>query len=68
MRRIIIVGMEDDGGTDSQMKSKLLKEYYRQVRQFLRTELNSKNKITAINTLPVRVDWLKKLRGQNSNY
>ena len=36
------------------MKDKLLKEYYRQVRQTLNTELK-KNKITAVNILAVPV-------------
>ena len=40
---------------NSQMKEKLVKEYYRRVRQILKTELNSKNKNTTINTLAVPV-------------
>jgi hypothetical protein len=61
--------MEEGGGTDnSQMEDRLLKVYYRWVRQVLRAELNSKNKMRATNTLAVPVDWLKKLRGQSSNY
>jgi len=50
------------------MKEKLGKEYYRWVHQILKTELNSKNKITALNTLAVPflmysfgiVNWLRK--------
>jgi hypothetical protein len=38
-----------------------LKEYYRRVRKILRTELNSKNKMTALNTWAVLIDWLKKI-------
>ncbi|RZF47641.1 hypothetical protein LSTR_LSTR009525 [Laodelphax striatellus] len=37
------------------MKRKLTQEYYRRTRNILRTELNAKNKITAINTLAVSV-------------
>jgi len=52
--------MEEGRGIDhSQMKDRLLKEYYRRVRQILRTEVNSKSKMTAVNTLAVLVDWLK---------
>jgi hypothetical protein len=50
------------------MVKKLLKEYYHTVQQILKTQLNSKNKITAVNTLAVRVlvysfrivNWLRK--------
>jgi len=50
------------------MKDKLVKEYYRWVQQILKTKLNSKYKITAINTLAVPVlvysfgivNWLQK--------
>jgi hypothetical protein len=50
------------------MKDKLVKEYYCWVRQILKTKLNLKYKITAINTLAVPVlvysfgiaNWLKK--------
>ena len=52
------------------MKDKLVKVYYRHIWQILKTELNLKNKITAINTLATSVlvysfgiiNWLKKLR------
>jgi hypothetical protein len=51
---------------NSQMKDKQVKEYYCHIWQILKTGLNSKNKITAINTLLVYsfeiVNWLKKLR------
>ena len=36
---------------NSQMKDKLVKEYYHQVRQILKIELNSKTKSTDVNTL-----------------
>jgi hypothetical protein len=63
------LGIEEGGGIDnSQLKDKLVKEYYHWVRQILKTELNLKNKITAINNLalPVLVysfgiiNWLRK--------
>jgi hypothetical protein len=55
---------------DSQMKDKLVKAYYHHIKQIVKTELNLKNKITAINTLSTSVlvysfgiiNWLKKLR------
>jgi len=37
------------------MKDQLVKEYYHQVWQILKTDLNSKNNITAVNTLAVTV-------------
>ena len=33
------------------MKEKIIKEYYRRVHHILRPELNSKNKLSAINAL-----------------
>jgi len=42
---------EGDGIDNSQIMDKLLKEYYYWVCQIPKTELNSKNTITAINTL-----------------
>ena len=50
------------------MKDKIMKEHYCWVWQILKTELNSKNKIIALNTLPVSVlfysfgivNWLRK--------
>jgi len=39
----------DDGIDNSQMKDKLVKEYYCRIQQFLKTMLNLKNKTTAIN-------------------
>jgi len=59
---------EGEGINNSQMKDSLLREYYHQVQQILKTELNSKNKITAINTFAVsvlvyslgKVNWLEK--------
>jgi hypothetical protein len=65
------LGIEEHDGTDnSQMKDKLVNEYYRHIRQILKTESNSRNKITATNTLATSVlvysfrivNWLKKLR------
>jgi phospholipid N-methyltransferase len=60
--------VEGDGIDNSQMKEKLMKEYYYQVCQIPKTKLNSKNMITAINTLAVLilihslgiVNWLGK--------
>ena len=46
---------EGDGIQHSQMKEKVRKEYYRRVRLVLRTELNSRNRIIAINSLAVPV-------------
>ena len=54
------------------MKNKLVKEYYLWVWQILKTELNSKHKITAINTIAVLViiysfgivNWLRKEIGK----
>jgi hypothetical protein len=41
--------MEEGEGIDnSQMKDSLMREYYHRVQQILKTELNSKNKITTI--------------------
>ena len=47
------LGTEGDGIDNSQMTDKIVKEYYSRIRQFLKTELNLKNKITAINMLAV---------------
>jgi len=45
------LGIEEGDGIDnSQMKDKLVKEYYHRVWQILNSELNSKNNITATNT------------------
>ena len=46
---------EGDGIQHAQMKEKVRKEYYRRVRLVLRTELNSQNRIIAINSLAVPV-------------
>jgi hypothetical protein len=59
---------EGDVIDNSQMKDKLVKEYYYRVCQIPKIELNSKNTITAINTLAVLilvhslaiVNWLRK--------
>ena len=46
---------ESDGIQHAKMKEKLRKELVRRTRLILKTELNSKNKITAINTLVIPV-------------
>ena len=46
---------ESDGIQQSKMKEKIRKEYYRRVRSILRTELNGRNKMEAINSLAVPV-------------
>ena len=46
---------ESDGIRHSKMKEKTRKEYRRRVRLILRTELNGRNKIEAVNSLAVPV-------------
>ena len=46
---------EGDGINHATMKEKIRKEYYRRIRLVLKTELNSKNRIEAINTLAIPV-------------
>ena len=46
---------EGDGIQHNKMKEKIRREYYRRIRLILKTELNSKNKIQALNTLAVPV-------------
>ncbi|KAL1448063.1 hypothetical protein WDU94_010922 [Cyamophila willieti] len=46
---------EHDGIQHKRMKTKLTKEYTRRIRNILNSELNSKNKISAINSLAVPV-------------
>ena len=46
---------ENDGIQHSKMKEKIRKEYNRGVRLILRTELNGRNKVEAINSLGVPV-------------
>ena len=46
---------EGDGINHTKMKEKIRKEYYRRVRLVLKTELNSKNRIEAINSLAIPV-------------
>ena len=46
---------EGDGINHASMKERVRKEYYRRVRLLLKTELNSKNRIQAINTLAIPV-------------
>lgn len=62
------LGVEECAGIDNnEMKTRIAKEYYRRIRQALKTELNAKNKIAAINTIAVPVvaysfgivDWLR---------
>lgn len=50
------LGVDENDDIDHKgMKSKITQEYYRRVRMVLRSKLNSKNKIIAINTLAVPV-------------
>ena len=50
------LGVEEDGGiSHNKMKQKIRKELYRRARKILQTELNSKNKIMALNSLAVPV-------------
>jgi len=59
---------EGEGIKNNQMKDSLMREYYHQVQQILKTELNLKNKITAVNAFAVPVlvyslgivNWLEK--------
>ena len=44
---------ESDDIQQAKMKEKIRKEYYRRVRVILRSELNGKNKIEAINSLAI---------------
>ena len=46
---------ENDGIQHSKMKEKIRKEYNRRVRLILRTDLNGRNKVEAINSLGVPV-------------
>ena len=46
---------EGDGIQHAKMKEKIRKEYYRRIRMVLKTELNSKNRIQAINSLAIPV-------------
>ena len=46
---------EGNGGHHSKMKKKIRKECYRRARAILKTELNSANRIEAINTLATSV-------------
>ena len=46
---------ENDGIQHSKMKEKIREEYNRRVRLILRTELNGRNKVEAINSLAVPV-------------
>ena len=51
---------ESDGIQHTKMKEKLMKEYYRRVRFILRSELNEKSKIEAINLVALAISsWVK---------
>ena len=50
------LGMEETMGINQQLiKKRIKKEYYQRVRQILKTQLNAKNKIWAINSLAMPV-------------
>ena len=50
------LGIEESGGiSHNKMKENIRKEYYRRVRKILQTELNSRNRILAVNSLAVPV-------------
>ena len=62
------LGMEEFGGIRQQlMKERIKKEYYHRIKRILKTQLNAKNKILAINSLAIPVisysygivKWLK---------
>jgi hypothetical protein len=75
------VGTEESDGTQhQQMEGRLKKEYTRRLRIVLKSELNAKNKVTAIGTsaIPVlrysfgiinwRLEEIKKLIGKPGSY
>jgi len=47
---------ESEGIQHQQMKQRLQQEYSRRLRMILKSELNARNKITAIGALAVRVE------------
>ena len=47
--------MESNGIHDKTMRDKVKKEYYHRIRTILRTQLNSRNKMMAINSLAIPV-------------
>jgi 3-methyladenine DNA glycosylase Tag len=47
------LGIEESEGIHQQMKDRLKQEYNRQIRMILKSELNARNKITAIGALVV---------------
>ena len=50
------LGIEEAGTiSHKQMKERIRKEFYRRVRKVLQSDLNSKNKMTALNTLAIPV-------------
>ena len=61
-------GNEGDRIQHATMKEKVRKEYYRRTRLIVKSELNSANKITAINTLAVPVGKVKKLDTKASKF
>ena len=49
-----LLGIEEGNGIKhAAMKEMIRKEYYRRINMILKSELNSLNKITAINTLAI---------------
>jgi len=49
------LGIEESEGIHKQMKERLKQEYSRRLRMILKSELNARNKITAIGALDVPV-------------
>ena len=49
------LGIESEGIQHQQMKERLKQEYSRRLRMILKSELNARNKITAIGALAVSV-------------
>jgi hypothetical protein len=49
------LGIEESESIHQQMKDRLKQEYNRRVRMVLKSELNAKNKITAIGSLAVPI-------------
>ena len=49
------LGSDESEGIQQQMKERLKQEYSRILRMILKSELNARNKITAIGALPVPV-------------
>ena len=50
------LGVEEAGGiSHNKMKEKIRKEFYRRTRKILQSQLNSKNKVSALNSLAIPV-------------